>query len=339
MEEAGQEAVQPGAPSIDPHDLDVVSMNSSAQVRARNAIFAIDDLMRANYDALRAQVMRTLNPVIIVQPDLAGGAYTLIRGSEQVTMRPVPPIFQIVKSVCHSPLGIFSVIAPYLNGASSTDWVPGLSAYRSTLATALERLGDAEIPVAAQHSCRQILQGGIAFIDGALRRDEFTIQAFEEFTRPLQPAIEANMILAARAQLRGVERLLRTWRQQLGEDEWKQLYAVVLVIWTTEANNQHYLLLREMMDPTAIHDHLIVLAMADDQENTISVALDNLARIVQDKLAAAMIFSDETGVNARLAESLADPEDLLAWGMEQVIQACPHSSAHRRPVVSRTTAT
>jgi hypothetical protein len=93
--------------SIDPHDLDLVAVGSDPATRARERLFAVDTAMRVNYDSLRARVAANLSPVIVIQPDLGGGSYTLIRQGRQTSVHPVAHLFQMVKSISHLPLGIY----------------------------------------------------------------------------------------------------------------------------------------------------------------------------------------------------------------------------------------
>ncbi len=304
---------------IDPHDLDMVAFNSNEQVRARNAIFAVDVAMRTNYDALRAQLILQLSPVIVVQNDFSGGTYTLINDGTQEIVQPVSPIFELVKSVSHTPLGIYVIIAPYLKQPNVTDWVAPLQQFRSTLEYALGHISLAGLPQMAVDSCKKVLIGGMEFIDVSIAEGGFSIKSYEEFTEAVGPDILINMHFAAKAQIEGVEALLTRWRKQLGPEKWKNLYAIVLAIWTTEVKNQNWLILKHMMDESRVDSHLITISTAEPVEDTVAVALDNLARIVQDNVAAAMVFPG----NSKLADALKGPEDLLASAIEKMI-GCPH---------------
>lgn len=307
---------------IDPHDLDMVAMRSEPRTRAVLDVFAVDDMMRANYDALRANVIEQLSPVIVVQPDLSGGNYTLIVDGTQTTAHPASPVFQLTKSVCHAPLGVFSILAPYLKGPGTSEWAVPLEAFRDVLRTGRDSLPDCGLPEEGVLASRTILDGAIEFADAALATGTFSIEGFEKFTRSVHVGIETNMRLAAEDLVRGVERQLSQWRDQLGPDRWRDLYAVILAIWTTEVRNQHWVILNKMMDQANVADHLITLSVAENSEVTIPDALDNLARIVQDKIAAVMVFSAPEDV--RLQVALADPTDLLADAVAAALGRCPH---------------
>ncbi len=307
--------------SIDPHDLDMVAFNSNQKTRARNAVLAVDAAMQENYSALKSELIGHLSPVIVVQNDGQGGTFTLVYQGTQETVQPVPQLFQLVKSVSHTPLGIYVIIAPYLKQPHVKDWIQPLKTFKETLQEALKNLPDAELPGLALASCTKVLDGGIQFINDSVKADRFSIESFQAFTASVQQDIQTNMSYAAKAQVDGVEALLERWRKKLGSEQWKKTYAIVLAIWTTEYLNQNWLILNHMMDPKTVDTHLITIGIASFAENTVAVALDNLARIVQDNIAAAMVFPQDSV----LADSLKGPQDLLSTAIEKII-GCPHAT-------------
>lgn len=311
---------------IDPHDLDLVSVESDPAARARERLFDVDTAMRGNYDSLRAKVAAKLSPVIVIQPDLGGGSYTLVLDGVQTTTYPVAHLFQMVKSISHIPLGIYAVLAPYLKGSRTTDWASPLASFREVVAVALGSLDQAQLPPRAEEACREIASKSIAFMDRCLEQDDFTLGGFEQFTRGVHGLILVNMSFAAEALVSGIESSLDEWRAQMGEQAWRDLYVVILAIWTTESQNQHYEILKRVMYRKTMAERLIVIAVGEQEPDMLGVALDNLARIVQDNVAAGMILPTD----ADLARTLAGTKDLLADSVDRVMQSCPRSAPHRR---------
>ena len=314
-----------GTDAIDPHDLDLVAVASNPLGRARGRIFDIDAAMRRNYDLLRARIAATLSPVIVVQPDLQGGTYTLIRDGVRTSVDPVAPIFQLVKSVCHLPLGIYSILAPYLKDPGASCWIADLEAFREVAAVALKEVDRAELPAPATEASRTILTSGIAFMEQCIDGADFSLEGFKAFAGSLHGPIVVNMDVAARALIAGIENLLAEWRAEMGEEDWTDLYTVILAIWTTETRNQHYEILRRVMDQAKVEERLIVISVGEQEPDMIAVALDNLARIVQDNVAAGLIFPTDS----ELAEVLAGTQDLLAGAVDQAMLSCPHPVARR----------
>lgn len=315
-----------GQYEINPHDLDLVALGSSPITRAREAVFHIDTAMRRNYDSLKAKISANLSPVLVVQPDLGGGTYTLVRRGSQTSTHPVEPLFQLVKSISHLPLGIYTILAPYLRNAQTRDWLAELVAFRDVAAAALDGLHEARLPRRAETASRDILSKGIAFMDTCIAQGDFTMHGFEEFSASLQESILTNMDFAAGALVDGVQNLLAEWREEMGEEDWSNLYAVILVIWTTEAQNQHYDILRRLMDQKTVEERLLVIGVGEQEPDMLAVALDNLARIVQDNVAAGLILPKDSS----LAKTLAGPKDLLADAVERKMQSCPLGASPRQ---------
>lgn len=305
--------------SIDPHDLHVVAMKASLRTRAMQSLFAIDDAMRSNYDALKDLVANSVRPVVVVQNDLQGGTYTLLESDRRTTVQPVPPVFQMVKSVSHAPLGLYSIIAPYL-GADRTDvWRRPAEDFAVSLSNAERLVAYAGLPPSAQQACETIISRSLKFITSIVSKGRVTVEDFKGYTSPLESSIAENLTVAGKLQVKSIRALLQQWKERLKGD-WKDLYAVVLVIWTTEVNNQHYLILRSEMDPSRVEDHLIVLGTATPADDTVEVALENLGQIVQDNIAAALVFSNPDELDTDLGTSLKGPEDLLAWAVKKALK-------------------
>ncbi|MFL6844793.1 MAG: hypothetical protein ACJ8ER_07925 [Allosphingosinicella sp.] len=303
-----------------------MAVESNPVTRARERIFDIDTAMRGNYDSLRAKVAAGLSPVLIVEPDLGGGTYTLICQGRRTSTRPVAPLFQLVKSVCHLPLGVYAILAPYLNGPRTSDWRADLESFQATAATALAALDEAELPRKAEQASRRILLAGIEFMQSCLEQSDFSLAGFKLFAVSVLEPILANMSFAAQALVDGVEKQLAAWREEMGERAWKELYAVILVIWTTEAQNQHHEILRRLMHQKTVDERLLAIGVGEQEADMVAVALDNLARIVQDNVAAGLILPTDS----ELAKTLAGTKDLLADAVDKIMKSCPRSDPHRR---------
>ena len=315
---------------------------SATENQARNSILAVDTSMQNNYDTLRAEVINQLNPVIVVDNDAQGGTYYLIsNGTVLETIQPVDPVFALAKSIAHTPLGIFSICAPSLdptnilasqtqyidphdlqmvafNGPGNTSWISSLQTFSNTLDTARQTLASANLPADANgslyDSCAYILDKAHAYIAGAISNREFDMQSFESFTADVYPSVRTNMYWASRVQIDGVSALMTRWRNQLGS-AWSGLYVVVLSIWTTYVQNQNSIILQNFMDQSQVATHLINLMTAETPSSPVHVALDNLARIVQDNIAAEMVFASDQPT----ADALKGQPDLLSTEILQLL--------------------
>ncbi|GHH06760.1 hypothetical protein [Streptomyces lanatus] len=303
----------------------------STESAARDSIRAVNAAMRTNYAALKADLINNLGPVIVVQNDAKGGTFTLVHDGKRYVEHPVAEEFELAKSIAHVPLGIYSTIAEYLSdkvpnvpngdridahdldmvamkGPGTDAWTTPLQAFADKLTTAKNDLPAAKLPQALQNACAKILDEALTFIADSIRARAFDIASFQDFAARVYPAIRVNMTYAADAQISGVQRLCKKWRAQIGEAAWADLYTVVLSIWTTSVLNQAEIIIRPMMNQKKVDTHLIDIPTAQLPTDPIGVALDNLARIVQDNIAAELVFVSDT----KVADALKGKEDLLS---------------------------
>ncbi|MEU9594466.1 hypothetical protein AB0D84_32760 [Streptomyces sp. NPDC048193] len=302
------------------------------QKAARDAIRAVNAKMRANYATLKSELTTQLSPVVVVSNNAVGGRFTLINNGKQVeTVDPVPEYFELAKSIAHVPLGLFSVLASYLSdqvpniaNAERIDphdldmvvtkapgdkgWITPLNAFRTTLQTAYTKLGTANLPLDLENSCDKILSEAVKFIDASVKAQSFDMVSFNRFAATVYPSIRVNMTFAATAQITGIEGLMKRWRTLIGETAWSNLYVTVLSIWTTAELNQASIIIRRTMNQAKVDTHLIDLPTVETPSDPIAVALDNLARIVQDNVAAEMVFNTDL----KVADALKGKEDLLS---------------------------
>ncbi|YCH09933.1 hypothetical protein ACTAQJ_10400 [Arthrobacter sp. alpha11c] len=299
--------------------------------KAKEAILAINIGMRSNYAALKADLVQHLSPVIVVQNNATGGKFTLVTNGARESVEPVPQAFELAKSIAHVPLGCYSIVASYLadsmpgvpnesridphdlklvafNDEHSRDWILPLQDFGSKLETARRVLPEAGLVPELQKSCYNILTGGIDFISNSVKTKKFGITSFQAFAGNVYPDIRVNMKYASEAQIAGVKTLMGTWRKKLGESAWADLYTVVLSQWTTAELNKNTIIIKDLMNPAKVDTHLIDLPGLEMPADPVAVALDNLARIVQDNIAAELIFSQDTNV----ADALKGKQDLLS---------------------------
>ncbi|ANW22313.1 hypothetical protein [Streptomyces clavuligerus] len=298
---------------------------------ARDSMLSVNREMRLNYAALKADLIKHLSPVVVVQNDAKGGRFTLVHKGTLTTENPVSETFELAKSISHVPLGIFSVIAPYLSsqvpnlpnasridphdlrmvafkGNSTTGWITPLQGYAASLLTARDHIKSANIPADMAAGCTALLNAALKFIDDSTLAKSFDMKSFEDFSGSVYPNIRTNMKHASAAQIAGVQDVMKRWRAKIGETEWKDLYCVVLSQWTTSVLNQNSIIIKPCMNPAKVATHLIDLPAVEPPKDPIFVALDNLARIVQDNIAAEMVFP----VDAKVADALKGQQDLLS---------------------------
>ncbi|MFG2636908.1 hypothetical protein ACGFX8_24090 [Streptomyces sp. NPDC048362] len=305
--------------------------SSAAQKDARDAIRKVNADMRGNYAALKADLAQRLSPMIVVTNTATGGQFTLVHNGTLETVQPVPEYFELAKSIAHVPLGIYSILAQYLankvpnvpnaaridahdlemvaaRGQADHSWATPLTNFQTTLTTARNKLTAANLPKDLQDSCKFILDEAVHYIDATLHDQAFDIASFDVFSSKVYPRIRTNMVFASQAQISGIEGQLQKWRTKLGDAAWNDLYVVVFSIWTTSVLNQASIIIKRCMNQAKVDSHLIDVPTAEILSDPIAVARDNLARIVQDNVAAEMVFA----ADAEIATALKGRQDLLS---------------------------
>ncbi|MFI7465124.1 hypothetical protein [Nonomuraea sp. NPDC049646] len=315
--------------------------DAAGQGPARDAIRAVNAGTRRSYAALKADLAKHLSPVVVVQNDHRGGRYSLVSNGRAVeSLHPVDELYELAKSIAHLPLGIFTVIAPYLPKqvpafqsaridphdldmvafkGPEDGWIQPLKDVAATIDTARRHLDEARLPPGLQQSCANILDRSREFIADATRSRSFDLDSFEDYSGSVYPNIRTNMYWASKAQIDGVTDVMTRWRGQLGDNAWKNLYVVVFTIWTTSSLNQNSVIIKRFMDPARAGTHLIDISTAELPSEPIAVALDNVARIVQDNVAAEMIFCTDT----KLADALKGPDELLSGEILRLLDHPP----------------
>lgn len=303
------------------------------EVEARERILKTDLEMRAVYKALKDRVQVHLGPFIVVANGPEGGTYWLVEDNtvvEEVT--PIDPIFQLAKSVAHIPLGTFSILAPFLSpelpehhviagdidandlkvvaseGPTSGAWIEPILAWQRTVHATRDALRYAGLPEDLRRASTRICYAASEFIDVATQSGRFSMKQFEDFTGAIFGDISTNMYWAAKVQIEAVAELMTRWKARLGS-QWRDVYVLVYSMWTTSVLNQNTIIIRHFLDPDRVNSHLLdIIADQLPVTDPVSVASENLARIVQDNLAGEMVFP----TSQTTADALEGKEDLLA---------------------------
>src|SRR3954470_1084905 len=119
---------------------------ASARAVAEQAVLALNSSMLRLYDESLEkfkQNMRDRVPIILALFSGAGGQMILYRPGHAPEVAPsVPIVYQLFKSVGHSSMAIYQVLAPYLaHPEANSLWRAPLQAYRTENQTALDSLG------------------------------------------------------------------------------------------------------------------------------------------------------------------------------------------------------
>src|SRR4029077_8501539 len=111
---------------------------------AEQNILVLDKAMMDIYEGALAQYkqnMRERVPIILALFSEGGGRMILYRpGHEPLVAEPVPVVYQLTKSVSHSSMAVYQLVAPSLADPSDQSWHGPMRVFRMRCQTALESL-------------------------------------------------------------------------------------------------------------------------------------------------------------------------------------------------------
>ncbi|MCH7519602.1 MAG: hypothetical protein IH964_11345 [Candidatus Dadabacteria bacterium] len=203
----------------------------------------------------------------------------------------MPALYQQMKSVSHTIVGIFEIILPYFASTEIDNWRPKLTEYNKMLKEALSTLKDIGMPPDVEKRCRTILEGGVKFTDEALKTGTFSSEGYSKYTKSVWPAIAKNIELAGKLQVDHFEDVLEKWRKEMGEEEWSRLYAIVGTAWAMRRENVHFQILAQMMGRDAVNDRLIIAESIQDPTEDDLIML--LGRVINDRDLAVHVFGEK----------------------------------------------
>ena len=289
----------PGAaPAVDIGKLDEAvgdGMVRREATAAEKKVIELNNVMFGIYDANLKKFIRNLreqNPIIIGLFNGDGGSMILYPpGKAPIVAPPVAPVYRLVKSVGHSSMAVFQLVATSVRDpAGDTSWRAPATAYRASLQEALGSLDAIEMTGEQRAVMRELITRNIAFLDSCLGKGTYTYAELEAFAYGLRPLIGKATEIAGLAQVEHWTGVLKDWRRMLGDD-WGRTYAVTNTLYVTRRNNILFTLLAQQMGREAINTRLLLLETSAFQTKPQQM-LELLARIVADRALGKVFFSD-----------------------------------------------
>jgi hypothetical protein len=267
----------------------------SPNVVAEHEILALNASMQQIYDESLAafkQNMLDRVPIILAMFSGAGGQMILYRpGQPPEVAPPVPITYQLAKSVGHSSMAVYEVVARYLSDPHANQlWRGPLHMYRAQNQTALDAVNALNVPEDDRSVLRTILQRNLAFMDQCLAAGRYTYADLEEYVRGTTPLSVKTIGIASTAQVGHWMSVVEKWQEDLGED-WERTYAVSNTMYPTRGNNILFTLLAQFMGTETMNDRLLLIE-TQDFETTPDKLLDSLARVVADRSLSMVFFRD-----------------------------------------------
>ena len=256
------------------------------------------------YEGSLAQYKRNMRdrvPIILALFSEAGGRMILYRpGHEPLVAQPVPIVYQLAKSVSHSSMAVYQLVAPYLADPSDTSWHGPMQVFRTRCQTALESLNGLDLSADDRAILEVILKRNLAFMDECLKTGYIYHRATREICpRPCAPISARRSGSRRGAQVAHWMEVVAGWKTLLGKD-WERTYAASNTIYVTRQNNILFTILVQFMGEEAIGNRLLLLETTEFT-TTPEKMLDLLGRIVSDRALGQVFFKDYYLMDAELS--------------------------------------
>jgi hypothetical protein len=269
---------------------------------AEQNVLGLDTSMMGIYEDALAQYKRNMRdrvPIILALFSEGGGRMILYRpGHEPLVAEPVPIVYQLVKSVSHSSMAVYQLVAPYLADPSDKSWHGPMQVFRTRCQTAMESLDSLNLPSDDRAILQAILDRNLTFMDECLKTGTFTTEQLEKYARACAPYFGRTIGIAARVQVAHWMDVLAGWKKLLGKD-WERTYAASNSIYVTRQNNILFTVLVQFMGEEAIGNRLLLLETTEFT-TTPEKMLDVLGRIVSDRALGKVFFKDYYLMDAEL---------------------------------------
>ncbi len=297
--------IHPTSPSIPDFLRVVVADEKPATERAvaEQAVLTLNSSMMTLYDETLEKYKRNMRdrvPIILALFSGQGGQMILYRpGHEPVIAEPVPIVYQLAKSVGHSSMAIYQIVAPYVtNPTVNQSWRGPLQVYRTQNQTAIDGLAALDISADDRAVLRAILERNLTFMDECLTRRTYTYEGLERYIRGCAPFSVKTIGIAAPVQVGHWMKVVEDWKTMLGKD-WEHTYAVSNSLYVARQNNILFTVLAQFMGMEAMGDRLLLIE-TPEFTTTPETMLELLTRIVSDRGIGMVFFRDYFLMDAEL---------------------------------------
>lgn len=268
---------------------------ASARIVAEHTVLALNESMMQLYERSLTKFRQNIHecvPVILALFNGQGGQMILYRpGRPPESAAPVPITYQIAKSVGHSSMAIYQIVAPYLSDAFANQlWRAPLASYRTQNQSALECVEALDIPDDTRSDLRSVLVRNLAFMDQCLDNGGYGYADLQDFSRACTPSSLKLIGFASGVQVKHWMKVLEDWKHELGAG-WERTYAATNTSHVARRNHILYTVFVQFMGTEAMGERLFLLE-TPEFETTPEQMLDVLGRIVADRSLGMVFFND-----------------------------------------------
>ena len=245
---------------------------------------ALNALSRANYAKAKAATLAQITPIIVVEPD----ALTLIRDGKQRREVYLPERYRQLKSIAHVGLGVYSLAEPHADKNDFAAWRDDLAAYRTKVGELLPLIGDIGLHWDDAKRQRELLTASLAFMDRIQTQRGVKAAELSAYADDVGPILLGDLYDASAAELASLDALVKRWRGEIDESEWRRLTVVVLGLGRPRERHPPYDYFARLLGRDAEGTRLFHA----DNVTDVAGALDLLATTVTDRRLAQAFFND-----------------------------------------------
>ena len=280
---------------------------ASKRAVAEQSVAKLDQAMQDVYGSTLAFSKRNFRdqfPIIVALFSGQGGQMILYQpGKPRLVADRVPIVYELAKSVSHSPMAVYEIVVPYLNDPTAdTSWRGPVRTFRTQNQTALDNVEALDLTKDDKAAIAGILKRNLAFMDHCLVKGTYTFNELEAFARSHKADLAKTTWIAGNAQVSHWMKVLDEWKKLLGKN-WDKTYAVTNTLYVTRQNNILFTVLAQHMGKEAINERLFLIE-TPEFTTTPEKLLDVITRIVADRSLGKVFFDDYYLMDVEL---LSDP--------------------------------
>jgi hypothetical protein len=268
----------------------------SKETIALEQLYSLNDGMFSIYDKSLSIYQKNFldrNNLIMALFSGEGGRFILYRaGQPPVEAESPPALYRVAKSVGHSAMATFDLLAPYTaNPSADLIWLTTLKTYRNQIQTSIGALNDIDVSKEDYEVLSGILKQIAAFMDTCIQNSNFTYEELQTFTRSIKPDLAKLIDIGTRVQVGHWWKVLEEWKKIIGKD-WDQTYGLSNTIYVSHQNNIIFSILVQFFGLEAINDRLLLLETTNFT-TTPELMLTALTRIVSDRMIGEAFFKND----------------------------------------------
>jgi hypothetical protein len=286
--------------------LALLTTAAPAQYAVGDPFFDLNAAFRSAYADARTDLLQSLGPVVVARGDYL----VLYYDGQRIEGKKVGDAYHQLKTVAHTPLGIFVMLAGHLDAPLSDQKVKQLTSYQDLIERLLQHVDTSGLSEAQCARQREQLSHCAAFIDKVLADGRCADRDLTSFCRSSRGAFMRNTLQAAQVRVQGYHRQMSDWKAKIAPDDWVNLQVVVTGAQMPRQGNlavQYFArLLREPGEGKRI---IYAESMFDEQK-----ALNLLGTHRLDASAATIFFGDPLRLHRDLlADATPAVLDTLDW--------------------------